>query len=81
VPEILDPQLAKLLSKQSRGAHGVTRSRRIFALSDLEPRCRRQDQALEEHAQRAVSIRNLPKTFPGLVSFPVITVIEEVQTP
>ena len=26
-------------------------------------------------------IRNLPKTFPGLMSFPVITVIEEVETP
>jgi hypothetical protein len=69
------------LTKQSRGAFGVTRSRRIFALSDLDPRCRQQDQALEEHAQRAVSTRNPPKTFPGLMSFPVITVIEEVQTP
>jgi hypothetical protein len=59
----------------------VTLSGRIFALSDLDPRCRQQDQALEEHAQRAISIRNLPKTFPGLMSFPVITVIEEVQTP
>ena len=59
----------------------MTLSRRMFALSDLDPRCRQQDQALEEHAQRAVTIRNLPKTFPGLMSFPVITVIEEVQTP
>ena len=53
----------------------------MFALSDLDTRCRQQDQALEEHAQRAVSIRNLPKTFPGLVSLPVLTEIEEVQTP
>jgi hypothetical protein len=42
----------------------VTRSRRIFALSNLDPRCRQQDQALKERAQRAVTIRNLPKTFP-----------------
>ena len=69
------------LEKQSSGAFAVTRSRCIFALSDFDPRCRQQDQALEEHAQRAVSIRDLPKTFPGLMSFPVITVIEEVQTP
>jgi hypothetical protein len=56
-------------------------SRRIFVLSDLDPRCRQQDQALEEHAHRAVSIRNLPKTLPALMSFPVITVVEEIQTP
>jgi hypothetical protein len=68
-------------TKHCRGAHGVTRSRRVFVLSDLDPRCRQQDQTLEEHAQRAVSIRNPPKAFPGLMSFPVITVIEEVQTP
>ena len=43
--------------------------------------CSTDDTLLEEHAKRVVSIRNLPKTFPGLVSFPVITVIEEVQTP
>jgi hypothetical protein len=36
------------LTKQSHGAFGVTLSRRIFALSDLDPRCRQQDQALEE---------------------------------
>jgi hypothetical protein len=28
----------------------VTRSRRVFALSNLDPRCRQQDQTLEEHA-------------------------------
>jgi hypothetical protein len=67
------------LTDQSRGAHGVTRSRRSFAFSDLKPCCRQQDQGLEEHAQPAVSMRNLPKTFPSLMSFPVITVIEEVQ--
>jgi hypothetical protein len=47
-------------TKQSRGAHGVTRSRRTFAFSNLDPRCRQQDQALEEHAQRALSMGNLP---------------------
>jgi hypothetical protein len=57
------------------------RSRRIFVLPDLDPRCRQQDQVLEEHAHRAVSIRNPPKTLPGLVSFPVITVVEEIETP
>lgn len=59
----------------------MTHSRRMFALSDLDPRRRQQDQSLEEHTQWAVAIRTLPKTFPGLMSFPVITVIEEVETP
>jgi hypothetical protein len=48
-----------------------------FSLSNLDPRCRQQDQALKERAQRAVTIRNLPKTFPGLMSFPVITALAE----
>jgi hypothetical protein len=59
----------------------MAHSRSMFALSDLDSRCRQQDQSLQEHTQWAVSIHNLPKTFPGLMSFPVITVIEEVETP
>ena len=59
----------------------MTHSRSMFALSDLDSRCRQQDQSLQEHTEWAVSIRNLPKTLPGLMSFPVITVIEEVETP
>jgi hypothetical protein len=53
----------------------------MLALADLHAGCRQQDQSLEEHARWAASIHNLPKTFPGLMSFPVITVIEEVETP
>jgi hypothetical protein len=65
-------------TKQRRGASRMTHSRRMFALADLHAGCRQQDQSLEEHARWAASIHNLPKTFPGLMSFPVITVIEEV---
>jgi hypothetical protein len=59
----------------------MSRSRHMFALSYLDPRCRQHDQSLEEHPKWTVSIRNLAKPFPGLMSFPVITVIEEVETP
>src|SRR5580704_3277584 len=63
-------------TKQRRGASRMTHSRRMLALADLHAGCRQQDQSLEEHARWAASIHNLPKTFPGLMSFPVITVID-----
>jgi hypothetical protein len=45
----------------------------LGALPNLDPRRRRQNQAFEEHAHRVVSIRDLPKTLPSLVSLPTIT--------
>jgi hypothetical protein len=54
----------------------------LGALPNLDPRRRRQNQAFEEHAHRVVSIRDLPKTLPSLVSLPtILPVIEKVQNP
>lgn len=68
-------------TKERRGASGMTYRRRLLALADLHAGRRQQDQSLEERPKRSASVCNLPQPLPRLMGFPVIAVVEEVETP
>jgi hypothetical protein len=59
----------------------MARSSDPLSLSDLHPGGRQQDQSLEELALLSALFRRVPKRLPSLMSFPVVAVVEEVDSP
>ena len=70
-------QLTKKRSSPCRMARGSD----PLSLTDLYPGRCQQDQSLEEKAMLGALFRSMPYRLPSLMSFPVIAVIEKVDSP
>ncbi len=67
--------------KQPRCASGVSHGCCALALPDFHAGGRKQDQAFQDGPDFAALVRDVPNSFPRLMSLPIVAVIEEIFTP
>src|SRR5439155_13513035 len=69
------------LTKKRCSSSSMACSSSFLALTDLHSSRRQKDQSLQEQSKGLASVRRPPNRLPGIMSFPVITVVEEVGSP